>query len=113
MRVRDFAAPVTSTPSATPISTYGEARNTWCSPPSIGRPASPPIHLALVTTNPDTTHLEAVAKHEDGRPPGLHERVLDNLAGGMVLTRAKLRDCLAVKNERLGEVLESLSAPAG
>ncbi len=34
--------------------------------------------------------------------------MLDNLAGGMVLTRAKLRDCLAIKNERLGEVLESL-----
>jgi hypothetical protein len=34
--------------------------------------------------------------------------VLDNLAGGMVLTRSKLRDRLAVKNERLGEVLESL-----
>jgi hypothetical protein len=27
---------------------------------------------------------------------------------GMVLTRAKLRDIVAVKNERLGEVLESL-----
>jgi hypothetical protein len=26
----------------------------------------------------------------------------------MVLTRAKLRDIVAVKNERLGEVLESL-----
>ena len=71
-------------------------------------PASPPIHLTLVTTNPDTTHLEAVAQHEDGKPRSLEERVLDNLAGGMVLTRAKLRDCLAVKNERLGEVLESL-----
>ena len=34
--------------------------------------------------------------------------MLDTLAGGMVLTRAKLRDSLAVKNERLGEVLESL-----
>jgi AAA domain len=71
-------------------------------------PASPPIHLTLVTTNPDTTHLEAVAQHEDGKSRGLEERVLDNLADGMVLTRAKLRDCLAVKNERLGEVLESL-----
>lgn len=71
-------------------------------------PASPPIHLTLVTTNPDTTHLEAVAPHEDGKSRSLEERVLDNLAGGMVLTRAKLRDCLAVKNERLGEVLESL-----
>ena len=45
---------------------------------------------------------------QDTKPRGLEERVLDNLAGGMVLTRAKLRDCLAVKNERLGEVLESL-----
>jgi AAA domain len=71
-------------------------------------PASPPIHLALVTTNPDTMHLEVVAQHEDGKPRSLEERVLNNLAGGMVLTRAKLRDCLAVKNERLGEVLESL-----
>jgi hypothetical protein len=38
----------------------------------------------------------------------LEERVLYNLARGMVLTRAKPRDCLAVKNERLGGVLESL-----
>ena len=37
----------------------------------------------------------------------LEERVLYNLAGGMVLTRAKFRDCLALKNERLGEVLGS------
>jgi AAA domain len=71
-------------------------------------PASPPIHLALVTTNPETTHLEVVAQHQDGKPRGLHEQVLDILAGGVVLTRAKLRECLAVKNERLGEVLESL-----
>ena len=79
-------------------------------------PASPPIYLTLVATNPDTTHLEAVAQHEDGstrlvldgKPRGLEERVLDSLAGGMVLTRSKLRDGLAVKNERLGVVLESL-----
>jgi hypothetical protein len=71
-------------------------------------PASPPIYLALVTTNPDTTHLEAVAQHEDGKPRSLEERVLDNLASGTVFTRAKLRNYLAVKNERLGEVLELL-----
>ena len=79
-------------------------------------PASPPIYLTLVATNPDTTHLEAVTQHEDGstrlvldgKPRSLEERVLDSLAGGMVLTRSKLRDCLAVKNERLGVVLESL-----
>jgi hypothetical protein len=34
--------------------------------------------------------------------------VLDLLAEGMVLTRAQLRDSLAVKNEPLGEVLEAL-----
>jgi hypothetical protein len=79
-------------------------------------PASPPIYLTLVATNPDTTHLEAVAQHEDGstrlvldgKSRSLEERVLDSLAGGMVLTRSKLRDGLAVKNERLGVVLESL-----
>jgi hypothetical protein len=71
-------------------------------------PASPPIHLALVATNPETTHLDVVSQQQDGKQRGLREQVLDVLAGGQVLTRAKLRDCLAVKNERLGEVLESL-----
>jgi hypothetical protein len=71
-------------------------------------PASPPIHLALVTTNPETIHLEVIAQHQDGEPGGLKEKVLDVLGGGVVLTRARLRDRLAVKNERLGEVLESL-----
>jgi hypothetical protein len=70
--------------------------------------ASPPIHLALVTANPETIHLEVVAQHQDGEPGGLKEKVLDVLGGGVVLTRARLRDRLAVKNERLGEVLESL-----
>jgi len=34
--------------------------------------------------------------------------VIALLAKGAVLTRAKLRDTLSVKNERLGEALESL-----
>ena len=38
---------------------------------------------------------------------GQHQ-VLDLLAPGVSLTRAKLRDALGVKNERLGEALESL-----
>ena len=70
--------------------------------------ASPPIQLALVTTDPEKVHLEIVVQQEDGKPCSLEERVLDKLAGGMELTRAKLRGCLAVKNERLGGVLESL-----
>ena len=71
-------------------------------------PAAPPIALGLVAANPETTHLEVIAPHQDGRPRHLQDQVLDVLAGGIVLTRAKLRDCLAVKNERLGAVLESL-----
>jgi hypothetical protein len=71
-------------------------------------PASPPVHLALVAGDAATTHLEVVAPPQDDRQRGLQEQALDLLAGGVVLTRAKLRDSLAVKNERLGQVLESL-----
>jgi AAA domain len=73
-------------------------------------PASAPVYLELVTTNAATTHLEVVAELEDGKRKqrSLEERVLDLLARGVVLTRAKLRDSLGVKNERLGEALESL-----
>ena len=39
---------------------------------------------------------------------GLEQEVLDLLAQGEVLMRARLRDVLAVKNERLGNALESL-----
>jgi hypothetical protein len=52
--------------------------------------------------------LEVIAPHQDGEWRGLTEQVLDVLAAGIVLTRATLRDRLAVKNERPGEVLESL-----
>ena len=73
-------------------------------------PASAPVHLELVATNAQTTHLEVIAELQDGngKHRSLEERVLDLLAQGAVLTRAKLRDSLAVKNERLGEALESL-----
>jgi hypothetical protein len=39
---------------------------------------------------------------------GLQEQAADLLARGVVRTRGKLREPLAVQNERLGEVLESL-----
>jgi AAA domain len=71
-------------------------------------PASPPMHLTLVTANPETIHLEVIAQHQEAKRRSLDEQVLDVMAGGVVLTRAKLRECLAVKNERLGAVLESL-----
>ena len=81
-------------------------------------PASAPVYLDLVATDAETAHLEVVADFgelsraelRDGNEKrrSLEERVLDLLAKGVVLTRAKLRDSLEVKNERLGGALESL-----
>jgi hypothetical protein len=71
-------------------------------------PASAPVYLELVSTDAETTHLEVIDKLHDAEERGLKERVLDLLTQGQVLTRTKLRDSLEVKNERLGEVLESL-----
>ncbi|NUQ66582.1 MAG: FAD-dependent monooxygenase [Pirellulales bacterium] len=56
----------------------------------------------------DTAQLEVVAEVHNPPQRSLPEQVLSLLAEGVVLTRAKLRDALAVKNERLGEALESL-----
>jgi AAA domain len=79
-------------------------------------PASAPVCLELVATNAETTHLEVIAELRegstklavDGRRRSLEEQVLDLLARGQAFTRTRLRDSLAVKNERLGEVLEAL-----
>jgi hypothetical protein len=79
-------------------------------------PASAPVYLELVATNAETTHLEVIAELQDGstrltadgKRRSLQEQVLDHLPQGVAVTRAKLRDSLAVKNERLGEALGSL-----
>ncbi len=71
-------------------------------------PASPPVSLELVTTNTETTHLEVIAERHNDRRGNLQEQVLALLVDGAVQTRTKLRDALSVKNERLGEALESL-----
>ena len=71
-------------------------------------PASAPVYLELVATNAETTHLEVIAAFHDEKEDSLTERVLAQLARGRALTRTTLRDSLVVKNERLGEVLESL-----
>ena len=71
-------------------------------------PASPPVYLELVAANAETTHLEVVAELDGEKRRTLQEQVLATLATGTVQTRAKLRDVLAVKNERLGEALELL-----
>jgi len=71
-------------------------------------PAAAPVHLELVATDAGTTHLQVMAAPDDDTERSLEERVLALLSQGRVLTRASLRDSLAVKNERLGTVLESL-----
>ena len=79
-------------------------------------PAATSVYLELVATDEKTTHLEVLGELRDssaklsmnGKQRSLEERVLDLLGQGVTVTRAKLRDSLGVKNERLGEVLESL-----
>jgi len=79
-------------------------------------PASTPVYLELVAKSVESTHLEVIGELQDGwtkltvegKRCSLEERVLSLLAQGAALTRAKLRDSLAIKNERLGEALESL-----
>ena len=72
-------------------------------------PASPPVSLQLVTSEAETTHLQVVAEpHDQHRRRSLQEQVLALLDKDEVLTRGKLRDALSVKNQRLGEALESL-----
>jgi RecA-family ATPase len=71
-------------------------------------PAAPPVSLQLVATDAHQTHLEVIAALHDQPQRSLQDQVLDRLGPGVVLTRAKLRDSLGVKNERLGKALESL-----
>ena len=79
-------------------------------------PAAASVYLELVATDAQTTHLEVIGELRDGsakltmdgKRSGLEQRVLDLLGQGVTVTRAKLRDSLGVKNERLGEALEAL-----
>ena len=87
-------------------------------------PASPPVYLQLVATNAETTHLEVIGDFGelsqselqdgstkftmDGKQLSLQQRVLGLLGQGATVTRAKLRESLGIKNERLGEALLAL-----
>jgi hypothetical protein len=71
-------------------------------------PASPPVYLELVATDTQTTHLQVVAEVDGQKRGSLQDQVLALLAGDVTQTRAALRDALSVKNQRLGEALQSL-----
>ena len=66
------------------------------------------VYLDLVATDDATMHLEVAGDVGGQKRRDLQKRVLDLLAEKGVLTRAKLREILSVKNERLGQALESL-----
>lgn len=66
------------------------------------------VYLELVATETRTTHLAVTAEVGGEKRRDIQKRVLDLLAENKVLTRAKLRQVLSVKNERLGEALELL-----
>ena len=71
-------------------------------------PAASSVYLELETINAETIHLKVVAELRDEKKRNLQEQVLALLIQDAVFTRAKLRDTLSVKNERLGQILESL-----
>jgi len=70
--------------------------------------AAQSVYLNLVVSDPGTTHLEVVGDVGGQKQRDLQQQVLDLLAEQRVLTRAKLREMLSVKNERLGGALEAL-----
>jgi hypothetical protein len=71
-------------------------------------PAAPTVSLQLVSTDAEKTHLEVIAELQDEQRRSLQDQVLERMTPGVAVTRAKLREALGVKNERLGEALESL-----
>jgi hypothetical protein len=71
-------------------------------------PPVPSVYLRLATADAKTNHLEIAAGPDEDHRPVLRDRILGLLTPGAVLTRARLRHALSVKNERLGEALESL-----
>jgi hypothetical protein len=58
------------------------------------------VTIELVATDPSATHLAVITEPRDEPSRGLQQRLLQLLTPGTVLTRAKIRDTLAVKNER-------------
>jgi predicted HTH transcriptional regulator len=66
------------------------------------------VYLELLVTDAEATHLAVTGDVGSEKRSDIQKRVLDLLAENGVLTRAKLRETLSVKNERLGDALESL-----
>jgi hypothetical protein len=96
-------------PSATQTFICGGREHLVLSSEHRAAPAAASVYLELVTTDAQTTHPEVIGELRngsakltmDGEQRRLEQRVLDLLGQGATVTRAKLRDSLGVKNERL------------
>jgi hypothetical protein len=71
-------------------------------------PAAASVCLELIATDAEKTHLAVISELRNELRQNLQQRVLELLNQGGVFTRAKMREHLSVKNERLGEALEAL-----
>ncbi len=73
-------------------------------------PAADPLALKLVSrADGSATHLEIAGEHTPSAPPSLEALAESELAAaGAALTREQLRARLKVKNQRLGNALETL-----
>jgi len=73
-------------------------------------PAADPFALKLVSrADGSATHLEIAAEHAPSAPPSLEALAETELAAaGAALTREQLRARLKVKNQRLGDALDTL-----
>ena len=73
-------------------------------------PAADPLALKLISrTDGSATHLEIVGDSMPSAPPSLEALAQRELASaGAALTREQLRARLKVKNQRLGDALETL-----
>ena len=56
-----------------------------------------PVYLELVAIDAELIRLEVVAELQDGKRRSLEEHLIELLARGECLARAKLGDSLAVK----------------
>lgn len=72
--------------------------------------ASPPVYLELVSADEERTRLEVVRELAEENRHTLEDQILEVLLPGTAWTRVKLRQSLAVKNERLGEALAALES---
>jgi hypothetical protein len=71
-------------------------------------PVTLPVYVRLAAADPMVTYLKVITESNGKNERSLKEQVLDLLAQGNVLAQARLRDTLAINNERLGQVLEAL-----